>query len=173
MTRAVAGVTGPIRELLLSSSWDSACQVDDALRALDGTGTLSSLGANAVVAVSMATARAFAASRKVELHEWVATETGQEPRLPVPHFNVDRMAGRFARVGRTASTKDVELLVLRHDVAMLRRTNPRPRLDWATAPSSPPSSGGKRRRTYDQRSTTPSTSSLLDARKIEVRLTRR
>ena len=50
--------------------------------------------------------------------------------------------GLVQLLARSSSTKDVELLVLRHEVAVLRRTNPRPHLDWRTERSSPPSSGG-------------------------------
>jgi hypothetical protein len=43
----------------------------------------------------------------------------------------DRLLSWLLLLGRTSSSKDVELLVLRHEVAVLRRTNPKLRLDWA------------------------------------------
>ncbi|RSM61926.1 transposase [Kibdelosporangium aridum] len=42
-----------------------------------------------------------------------------------------RLGGWLVLLGRSSAAKDVELLALRHEVAVLRRKNPRPRLDWA------------------------------------------
>jgi transposase len=42
-----------------------------------------------------------------------------------------RLCGWLVLLGRSSASKDVELLVLRHEVAVLRRAHPRPRLDWA------------------------------------------
>ena len=42
-----------------------------------------------------------------------------------------QMLGLVVLMCRASATKDVELLVLRHEVAVLHRTHPRPRLDWA------------------------------------------
>jgi transposase InsO family protein len=42
-----------------------------------------------------------------------------------------RLCSWLVLLGRSSASKDAELLVLRHEIAVLRRTNPRPRLDWA------------------------------------------
>jgi putative transposase len=42
----------------------------------------------------------------------------------------DRILNWLLLLGRSSSSKNIELLVLRHEVAVLRRTNPKPRLDW-------------------------------------------
>jgi putative transposase len=41
------------------------------------------------------------------------------------------MASWLVLLGRSGAAKDAELLILRHEVAVLRRDNPKPKLDWA------------------------------------------
>jgi hypothetical protein len=42
-----------------------------------------------------------------------------------------RLCGWLVLLGRSSASKNAELLILRHEVTVLRRTRPRPRLDWA------------------------------------------
>jgi putative transposase len=42
-----------------------------------------------------------------------------------------RLLNLLLLLGRSSASKDVEPLVLRHEVTALRRANPTPRLDWA------------------------------------------
>jgi enolase len=83
--RAVAHVNGPIAESLTGQPFTALEQVDLVLQALDGTPDKSRLGANAIVGVSMAAAKAFALEAGHPLWQSLTLAT---PRLPVPHFNV-------------------------------------------------------------------------------------
>jgi enolase len=86
VTRAVANVNGEIAKAL--AGFDAADQkgLDDRLIALDGTPNKSRLGANATLGVSLAAARAVAASRKLPLWKHLAGD--RAPVLPVPMMNV-------------------------------------------------------------------------------------
>jgi enolase len=84
---AVAAVNTELADLLRGRSWAGLAEADQAMIDLDGTATKSRLGANALVGVSMALARALAASAGLPLWRWL-TPDEVTPSLPVPHFNV-------------------------------------------------------------------------------------
>ncbi|GAB3119181.1 phosphopyruvate hydratase [Glaciibacter psychrotolerans] len=86
--QAVAAAEGELATLLTGRSWPSLADLDAAMRELDGTETLSRLGGNTIVGLSMAAARGFAALDRIPLHTWIASQTHSLERLPVPHFNV-------------------------------------------------------------------------------------
>ena len=85
--QAVGHVNGDIADALRGRAFASLAELDAALIELDGTPGKSRLGANAIVGVSMAAARAIAVAGGRPLWESLAP-SGVTPRLPVPHFNV-------------------------------------------------------------------------------------
>jgi len=58
--------------------------------------------------------------------------------LRLRYLIFDRLFNWILLLVRTSSSKDLELLVLRHEVAVLRRTIPRPVWTGPTEPCSPP-----------------------------------
>ncbi len=85
--QAVTNVNGEIADALVGHDLDTLVALDELLIDLDGTDTKRRVGANAIVGVSMAAARAFAAAQGVPLYRFLAP-AGVAPRLPVPCFNV-------------------------------------------------------------------------------------
>src|ERR687894_1248128 len=86
VSKAVAHVNEEImRELVGLDALDQA-EVDAALIALDGTPTKSRLGANALLAVSLATARAAATYLEIPLYRYVGGASART--LPVPMMNI-------------------------------------------------------------------------------------
>jgi enolase len=84
---AIASVNGEISEAISGRTFADLAQLDHVLIDLDGTEMKSRLGANAIVGVSMAGARAMAHAAGVPLWRFL-NPPKVTPRLPVPHFNV-------------------------------------------------------------------------------------
>jgi len=81
--QAAGSITGPLTQALGDREWATLGELDAALCAADGTPNKSSLGANAIVGVSMAAARGFAAEAGQPLFRYLAAEGGGPgPRLP-------------------------------------------------------------------------------------------
>jgi enolase len=87
VTLAVGNVNGEIAAAISGRSFAELADLDGTLIELDGTDNKSRLGANALVGVSMAAARALAIASDQPLWR-VLNPAGVAPRLPVPHFNV-------------------------------------------------------------------------------------
>ena len=90
--QAVANVNGAIADMLRGQDAADQRGLDQRLVDLDGTENKGRLGANALLAVSMANAHAMAASRRQPLWQYLASisqnPAGWRPSLPVPMMNI-------------------------------------------------------------------------------------
>lgn len=84
--RAVAAVNEVIGPALARATVTDQSAIDSRLCALDGTSEKSKLGANAILGVSMAVARAASLAAGMPLYQYLAV--GRTLELPVPMFNV-------------------------------------------------------------------------------------
>jgi len=84
--KAVANVNGAIRDALMNMDVREQRAIDEAMIKLDGTENKSELGANAMLAVSMACANAAARALGVPLFQYL--NTGEGYQLPVPMMNI-------------------------------------------------------------------------------------
>lgn len=88
--RAVANIKGELAQHLSGRTFATQQELDQTMIALDGTATKGRLGANAILAVSLAFARAVAAERQQPLYHYFATLLDQplRPQLPRPTINL-------------------------------------------------------------------------------------
>jgi enolase len=88
--KAVAAINGEIRELLRGHDATDQRGLDEAMIASDGTENKARLGANAILAVSLAAAKAGAVARGLPLYAHIAELNGTPGRysMPVPMMNI-------------------------------------------------------------------------------------
>ncbi|EKF75124.1 enolase [Alcanivorax hongdengensis A-11-3] len=90
VTKAVGNVNSTIRELLVGMEASNQKGIDQAMLDADGTENKANLGANAILAVSLATAKAAAADQGKPLYEYISDlqDDDNEYSLPVPMMNI-------------------------------------------------------------------------------------
>ncbi|HEY0211195.1 phosphopyruvate hydratase [Acerihabitans sp.] len=90
VTKAVAAVNGPIAEAVLGKDAKDQANIDKIMIDLDGTENKSQFGANAILAVSLAAAKAAAASKGMPLYEHIAELNGTAGKfsMPLPMMNI-------------------------------------------------------------------------------------
>lgn len=88
--KAVANVNGPIKEALLGKDPSNQAELDKIMIDLDGTENKAKLGANAILAVSLAIAKAAARTQGIPLYEHIANLNGtpKQYSMPVPMMNI-------------------------------------------------------------------------------------
>ncbi len=87
--KAVANVNSQIRSALMDKDVSEQQNIDDTMIALDGTDNKDNLGANAILAVSLAAAKAAAQSQSLPLHQYIANLRNQTSlTMPVPMMNI-------------------------------------------------------------------------------------
>ncbi|MFB4390939.1 MULTISPECIES: phosphopyruvate hydratase [unclassified Pseudomonas] len=88
--KAVANINGPIRDLLLGKDPSDQKALDRAMIELDGTENKAKLGANAILAVSLAAAKAAAQDQDLPLYAHIANLNGTPGQysMPVPMMNI-------------------------------------------------------------------------------------
>lgn len=90
VTKAVAAVNGPIAQAILGKDAKDQAGIDKIMIDLDGTENKSNFGANAILAVSLANAKAAAASKGLPLYAHIAELNGTPGKysMPVPMMNI-------------------------------------------------------------------------------------
>lgn len=86
VTKAVAFVNGVLRENLIGKDASDQAGIDNLMIELDGTHNKEKLGANSLLAISMACAHAAANEAKIPLYKYLSTES--DFKMPVPMMNI-------------------------------------------------------------------------------------
>ncbi len=113
--RAVANIDGELRAALTATDFPTQASLDVAMIALDGTPNKSRLGANALLPVSLAFARAQSLEANLPLYEHLAALLGRAPALPQLTVNL-YSGGRHA--GGQVAFQDVLLVPRTPTVAL-------------------------------------------------------